>query len=174
MGDYTVLVKQIPLLFFYDHNILSRHTACDRQTGSTPFAKSGIANLQNGLMNFNLCSRPLVWRRHHYVFNYIMVPCFYNTKSPYCSVRMNSATGKKRVYTVNEAGVFCRSLTEGEKKSECHPYTNDTRVTKMSLPVRLPYAHRVVRRFRKELPGAPSPRDYRGEAASSHATSWGL
>lgn len=71
---------------------------------------------------------------------------------------------------VFSAGVWWKE----RKKSECHPYTNDTRFMKMSLPVRLPYAHRVVRRFRKELPGAPSPRDYRGEAASSHATSWGL
>lgn len=37
------------------NNILSRHTACDSWTGSTPFAKSGIAKLQNGLMNFK-CS----------------------------------------------------------------------------------------------------------------------
>lgn len=40
--------------------------------------------------------------------------------------------------------------------------------------MRLLYAHRAGRRFREELPGVQSPREYRGEAASFHVTSWEL
>lgn len=43
-----------------DHNIIPRHTACDSWTGSTPFAKSGISKLWNGLMNF----KPSIFAHH--------------------------------------------------------------------------------------------------------------
>lgn len=81
--------------------------------------------------------------------------------------------GRKCVYMLNEVGVFCRNLMEGEKNLSL-PYTDDTRDPKVSLPVCHLYAHRAGRRYREELPGVQSPREYRGEAASFHVTSWEL
>lgn len=71
----------------------------------------------NEFQVLSLCSPLFVWRWHHY----IKVLHFYHTKSPYRFVGMNSAAGKNHVYTVNETGVFCRSLMEGDKKLSVTP-----------------------------------------------------
>lgn len=94
--------------------------------------------------------------------HYIMVPYFYNAKFPYCSV---CAIGKKHVYG-KRSWCFLQEFGGRREKCKCHPYGNDTRVMKMSLPVHLQYAHRVGGRFSKGPPDVPSPRDYREEAVS--------
>lgn len=72
--------------------------------------------------------------------------------------------GKKFVYMLNEVDIFSRNLMEGEKNLECLPDIGVTRDLKVSLPMCLLYAHRAERRFREDLPGVHSPREYRGEA----------
>lgn len=82
--------------------------------------------------------------------------------------------GKKCVYTLNEVDVFSGNLMGGEKNLECLPDTGDTRDLKVPLPVCLLYAHREERRFREELPGVQSPREYRRGAENFRVTSWEL
>lgn len=82
--------------------------------------------------------------------------------------------GKKCVYMLNDVHVCSRNLIEGEKNLGCLSYTDDTRGLKVSLAVYVLYAHRAGRRFREELPGVQSPREYRGEARSFHVTPWEL
>lgn len=82
--------------------------------------------------------------------------------------------GKKCVYTLNEVDICSWNLMEGEKNLECLSHTDDTKGLKVSLPMCHLYAHRAGKRFREELPGAQSPREYRGEAGNFHITPWEL